>query len=73
MRLAVTSPSRYNLILAVWLRRLADVNRFEMALGGALEGARIADRSLVVRIRKHMSQILAPDTRAACAGPAQHP
>lgn len=40
VRLAATSPSRYNLILAVWLRRLADVNRFEMALSGALEGAR---------------------------------
>ena len=69
VRLAATSPSRYNLILAVWLRRLADVNRFEMALGGALEGARIADRSLVVRIRKHMSQILAPDP--ARPAPAQ--
>jgi DNA-binding Lrp family transcriptional regulator len=65
VRTAFTSPSRYNLILAVWLRQLGDINRFEMALGSALEGSRIADRSVVVRIRKHLAQILGPDTRSA--------
>ncbi|MET8468928.1 Lrp/AsnC family transcriptional regulator [Streptomyces sp. NPDC006422] len=64
VRLAFTSPSRYNLILAVWLRRLADVNRFEMALGSALPDSRIADRSVVLSIRKHMAQLIGPDTRA---------
>ena len=64
VRLAVTSPSRYNLILAVWLRQLADINRFEMALGSALQDSRISDRSVVVRIRKHMAHRLGPDTRS---------
>jgi len=64
VRLAVTSPSRYNLVLAVWLRQLADINRFEMALGSALQDSRISDRSVVVRIRKHMAHRLGPDTRS---------
>lgn len=68
VRLAVTCSSRYNLILAVWLRNLADVNRFEIALENALPGARIADRSVVLRIRKHMNQLIGSDTRSL--GPA---
>lgn len=68
VRLAVTSSSRYNLILAVWLRRLADVNRFEIALEAALPGARIADRAVVPRIRKHMNQRIGIDTRSSGPG-----
>ncbi|GAA3692626.1 Lrp/AsnC family transcriptional regulator [Arthrobacter ginkgonis] len=64
VRLAFTASSRYNLILAVWLRRIADVNRFEMALEQALQGSRIADRAVVLRIAKHMNRIVGPDTRA---------
>jgi len=64
VRLAATASSRYNLILAVWLRNLADVNRFEIALEHALPGARIADRSVVLRIRKHMNQLIGQDTRS---------
>ncbi|QLD12248.1 Lrp/AsnC family transcriptional regulator [Microbacterium oleivorans] len=76
VRLAVTSSSRYNLILAVWLRRLADVNRFEIALEAALPGARIADRAVVPRIRKHMNQRIGLDTRShgqSDAGPFPAP
>ncbi|MFK4761155.1 Lrp/AsnC family transcriptional regulator [Microbacterium sp. ZW T5_45] len=68
VRLAVASSSRFNLILAVWLRSLPDVNRFEIALEAALPGARIADRSVVLRIRKPMNQLIGPDTRSL--GPA---
>lgn len=64
VRLAMTAASRYNLILAVWLRNLADVNRFEMALETALQGSRIADRAVVLRIAKQMGRIVGPDTRA---------
>jgi DNA-binding Lrp family transcriptional regulator len=71
VRLAFTAASRYNLILAVWLRRLADVNRFEVALESALRGARIGDRAVVLRIAKHMNQTVGADTRATgFAGPA---
>jgi len=48
----------------VWLRTLADVNRFEMALENALQGARIADRAVVLRIAKQMGRSVGPDTRA---------
>ena len=64
VRVAFTASSRYNLILAVWLRRIADINRFEMALEQALEGSRIADRAVVLRIAKHMNRLIGPDTRA---------
>jgi hypothetical protein len=64
VRLAITASSRYNLILAVWLRRIADVNRFEMALENALQGSRIADRAVVMRIAKHMGRAIGPDSRA---------
>ncbi|WP_336630784.1 MULTISPECIES: Lrp/AsnC family transcriptional regulator [unclassified Microbacterium] len=64
VRLAMTAASRYNLILAVWLRTLADVNRFEIALETALQGARIADRAVVLRISKQMGRSVGADTRA---------
>ncbi|MGI6879412.1 Lrp/AsnC family transcriptional regulator [Microbacterium sp. gxy059] len=63
VRLAVTTSSRYNLVLAVWLRRLSDVNRFEIALERALPGARIADRSVVLRIASLMGRPLDEDGR----------
>ncbi|ALJ18648.1 Lrp/AsnC family transcriptional regulator [Microbacterium sp. No. 7] len=68
VRLAFTTASRYNLVLAVWLRRLSDVNRFEIALENAMTGARIADRAVVLRIEKHLSRIVGPETLAV--GPA---
>lgn len=65
VRLAAVCASRYNLILAVWLRTLADVNRFELALGKALEGARVADRAVVLHMMKQIGRSLGTDTRAA--------
>ena len=71
VRLAVTSASRYNLILAVWLRQISDVSRFEIALQRALADAHIGDRSVVLRTGKHMNQRIGAHTRAA--GPVQTP
>lgn len=68
VRLAFTAASRYNLVLAVWLRRLSDVNRFELALENALPGARIADRAVALRTAKHMNRVIGADTHAV--GPA---
>ncbi len=65
VRLAAIAASRYNLILAVWLRRLADLNRLEIALTGALEGSRIADRAVVLNIAKHLGRALGSDGRAS--------
>lgn len=64
VRLAATTASKYNVILAVWLRRLSDVNRLEIALADAFTGARIADRSVVMRIDKHLGRVIGPDGRA---------
>ncbi|GAT74088.1 hypothetical protein MHM582_2589 [Microbacterium sp. HM58-2] len=64
VRLAFTAASTYNLILAVWLRDLAEVNRFEIALESTLKGARIADRAVVMRIIKHISRTIGRDSRA---------
>lgn len=63
IRLAFTSASGFNLILFVWLRNVADVNRFEIALEQALVGARIADRSVVLRLAKHLGRAVGRDTR----------
>jgi len=58
IRLAVLCPSRYNLVLAMWLRDLRDVRHFEVALSRALPGTVVADRSVVVRIVKHLGRLL---------------
>ncbi len=62
IRLAFTSSSRFNLILFVWLHNLADVNRFEIALENALAGVRIADRSVVLQLVKHLGRAIGRDT-----------
>ncbi|MGW4340202.1 Lrp/AsnC family transcriptional regulator [Rhodococcus koreensis] len=67
VRLAVLVASEYNLIMAVWLRTLNDVHRFELLLEKLLPGARVADRSLVMEIRKHVGHIL--DDRGRATGP----
>lgn len=64
VRMAFTAASRFNLILAVWLRQLSDIDRFELALEKALVGARIADRAVVFRTARHMNSLLGADSRA---------
>lgn len=66
IRLAVECASRYNLVLAVWLRSLADISSFEVALERAAPGARIADRSVVSGIAKHLGHEL--DERGQATG-----
>lgn len=58
IRLAALTASRYNLVLAVWVRDLPAIHAFEVAFERAAPGARIQDRSLVMRIAKHMGRIL---------------
>lgn len=66
IRLAALTASRYNLILAVWVRDLPAIHAFEVAFERAAPGARIQDRSLVLRIVKHMGRIL--DDRGQATG-----
>ncbi|WP_309066466.1 Lrp/AsnC family transcriptional regulator [Microbacterium sp.] len=58
IRLAALTASRYNLVLAVWVRDLPGIHAFEVAFERAAPAARIQDRSLVLRIAKHMGRIL---------------
>ncbi|GAF43051.1 hypothetical protein RW1_005_01600 [Rhodococcus wratislaviensis NBRC 100605] len=67
VRLAVTTASRYNLVMTLWVRDLADVNRFEALLEKVLAGARIADRAVVIRQAVHLGHIL--DTKGFATGP----
>lgn len=64
IRLAALCASRYNLVLAVWLRQVQDVQSFEVALARALPGTVIADRSVVIRVAKHLGHVLSEDGRA---------
>ncbi|AXE37326.1 Lrp/AsnC family transcriptional regulator [Acidipropionibacterium virtanenii] len=64
LRLAALCSSRFNLILAVWLPRLEDVHGFEVRLTGILPSAVVADRSAVLRIRKHVGHLLDEHGRA---------
>ncbi|MGW7295422.1 Lrp/AsnC family transcriptional regulator [Streptomyces xiamenensis] len=52
IRLAVSAVGQYNLILAVWLPTLADVQRLEVVLEARLPGVSIVDRSVVLRTVK---------------------
>ncbi|MBC2640403.1 MULTISPECIES: Lrp/AsnC family transcriptional regulator [unclassified Rhodococcus (in: high G+C Gram-positive bacteria)] len=67
VRLAVLVASEYNLILSVWLRTLNDVHRFEVLFEKLLPGARVADRSVVMQISKHVGHIL--DDHGRATGP----
>lgn len=67
VRLAVLVASEYNLIMAVWLRTLNDVHRFELLLEKILPGSRVADRSVVIQIGKHLGHIL--DEQGRATGP----
>ncbi|AII03258.1 MULTISPECIES: Lrp/AsnC family transcriptional regulator [Rhodococcus] len=66
VRLAVTTASRYNLVMSLWVRDLADVNRFEALLEKVLAGARIADRAVVIRPAVHLGRLL--DARGFVTG-----
>ncbi|MGW2515368.1 hypothetical protein ACWC0A_39635 [Streptomyces scopuliridis] len=52
IRLAVSTVGQYNLILAVWLPTLGDVQWLETILEEKLPGVSIADRSVVLRTVK---------------------
>ena len=63
-RTALAVASQYNLIVAVWLRELGEVARFEAAMEETLPGARIVDRSVVFRMSKHLGRLIDADGRA---------
>ncbi|MFI2565321.1 Lrp/AsnC family transcriptional regulator [Paenarthrobacter sp. NPDC018779] len=63
-RTALAVASQYNLVVAVWLREMTDVMRFEAALEAAVPSARIVDRSVVFRMSKHLGHVIDDQGRA---------
>ncbi|WP_348789890.1 Lrp/AsnC ligand binding domain-containing protein [Leifsonia sp. NPDC080035] len=66
VRLVVTTVGEFNVIMAVWLRTLQDVNRLEAVIEERLPGVTIADRSVVLRTVKHLGHFL--DERGQATG-----
>ncbi|MFB7336969.1 Lrp/AsnC family transcriptional regulator [Streptomyces adustus] len=64
IRLCVTVAGPQNLLAIAWVASLADVQRLEVRLARALPHLRVADRSIALRITKHMGRILDADGRA---------
>ncbi|QZN85408.1 Lrp/AsnC family transcriptional regulator [Cellulomonas sp. C5510] len=58
VRLAVSTIGPYNLVLSVWMRTLADVQRLEVAIGKRVPDVSIADRSVVLRSLKKEGRVL---------------
>lgn len=58
VRMAVSTIGPYNLVLSVWMRTLADVQRLEAAIEESVPGVSIADRSVVLRSLKKEGRYL---------------
>lgn len=69
IRLCVAVTGRHNLILSVWQRSLADVQRLEAALARRFPDLRVAERRVSLRTVKRMGRILGSDGRAVRAVP----
>lgn len=54
-----------NLMIALWLRRLEDVQRLESVIAQRVPGLRIVDRAVALRHFKRVGMVLHPDGRAA--------
>ena len=69
IRLCVSVTGTHNLILSVWQRSLADVQRLEAALARRFPDLRVAERRVSLRTVKRMGRILDADGRAVRAVP----
>ncbi|WP_330334378.1 Lrp/AsnC family transcriptional regulator [Streptomyces sp. NBC_00536] len=69
IRLCVAVTGRHNLILSVWQRSLADVQRLEATLARRFPDLRVAERRVSLRTVKRMGRILDADGRAVRAVP----
>ncbi|WP_406112188.1 Lrp/AsnC family transcriptional regulator [Kitasatospora purpeofusca] len=69
IRLCVSVTGTHNLVLSVWQRSLADVQRLETALARRFPDLRVAERRVSLRTVKRMGRILDADGRAVRAVP----
>lgn len=58
VRMAASTIGPYNLVLSVWMRALADVQRLEAAIEEGVPGLSIADRSVVLQSLKKEGRYL---------------
>lgn len=58
VRLAASTIGPHNLVLSVWMRTLADVQRLELAISKRVPEVSIADRSVVLRSLKKEGRVL---------------
>lgn len=64
IRQIVHAVGPYNLIMAVWLRALPDVQALEAMIESRLPGVQIADHSVVMRTTKNAGRLIGDDGRA---------
>ncbi|WP_449371985.1 Lrp/AsnC ligand binding domain-containing protein [Arthrobacter psychrolactophilus] len=64
VRLITHTVGPYDLIMDVWLRTLAEVQRLENQIELRIDGVSTADRSVVLRSVKQMGQIMDSEGRA---------
>ncbi|MFC9760221.1 Lrp/AsnC family transcriptional regulator [Rhodococcus jostii] len=58
VRLLARSVGPYNIIMAMWLRTIGDIQKLEMVIEQKVPEVRIEDRSLVFRTPKHLGRLL---------------
>jgi DNA-binding Lrp family transcriptional regulator len=66
VRMVANTIGQHNVMLAVWLHTLDDVQRLEALIEAKLAGVQIADRSLVLRTVKHLGHLM--DERGHATG-----
>lgn len=64
IRAVLSTIGPHSLAVAVWMRTLEDVHRLETAIENQIPGARIVDRSVVLRTVKRMGHVLDETGRA---------
>ncbi|MFE5395962.1 Lrp/AsnC family transcriptional regulator [Streptomyces sp. NPDC056568] len=64
IRLCVAVAGPQNLLAVAWVATLTEVHLLEIRLARALPHLRVADRSIALRITKHMGRILNAEGRA---------
>jgi DNA-binding Lrp family transcriptional regulator len=61
VRATVSTAGPYNLVVALWLHSLADLEAFEIQLGTNAPHIEVADRSVVIRAVKRVGRVLDAD------------
>ncbi len=72
-RTIMITAGPHNVMMAVWMRELADVAKLEAAIEEQINGVQIGDRSIVLRTVKLVGAVLDSDGRRIRSVPASPP